>query len=75
MKIEYSPDTDILLVEFNEGEPVDSIDLKEGVILHLDKNGLPLELEALDASKFVSMDQFNILIPKTKNEILPVYAH
>jgi hypothetical protein len=30
------------------------MDLKEGVILHLDTDGAPLEIELLDASKMVS---------------------
>jgi len=63
LKIKYSNEADILLIEFKKGTPVDSIDLKEGIILHLDSKGAPIELEILDASKFVSMDEFNILIP------------
>ena len=50
MKIKYSKDSDILIITLKEGTPEDSIDLKEGVILHLDKEGKPLELEILDAS-------------------------
>lgn len=71
MKIKYSQVTDILLVEFKEGVPFDSIDMKEGVILHLDKEGVPLEMEILDASTFVSMDEFNILIPAGKVKKMP----
>ena len=63
LKIKYSNEADILLIEFKKGTPVDSIDLKEGIILHLDSKGAPIEMEILDASKFVSMDEFNILIP------------
>ncbi len=37
MKIKYSKEADILLIEFKEGVPIDSIDIKEGIILHLDK--------------------------------------
>lgn len=73
MKIKYSNEVDILLIEFKEGTPVDSIDLKEGIILHLDAKGDPIEIEILDASKFVSMDEFNILIPTIKSE--PVETH
>jgi len=43
MKIKYSRDADILLIELRDGIPKDSIDLKEGVILHLDSEGLPLD--------------------------------
>lgn len=63
LKIKYSDEADVLLIEFKEGTPVDSIDLKEGIILHLDGKGLPLEMEILDASGVVSMDEFNIMIP------------
>ncbi len=50
MKIKYSKEADILLIELRDGTPDDSIDLKEGVILHLDNEGLPLKIEILDAS-------------------------
>ena len=73
LKIKYSDEVDILLIALKEGTPVDSIDLKEGVILHTDSKGDPIEIEILDASKFVSMDEFNILIPKIKDT--PVVAH
>ena len=74
MKIKYSNDADILLIEFKEGTPIDSIDLKEGIILHLDSKGAPIELEVLDASKFVSMDEFNILIPAIKRNGIATHA-
>jgi uncharacterized protein YuzE len=73
LKIKYSNEVDILLIELKDGTPVDSIDLKEGVILHMNSKGDPIEIEILDASKFVSMDEFNILIPKIKDT--PVVAH
>ena len=63
MKIRYSKEADILLIELREGTPVDSIDLKEGVILHLDSKGLPLEIELLDASKLVEMGEISVLAP------------
>jgi len=63
MKIKYSKEADILLIELRDGTPVDSIDLKEGVILHLDSEGLPLEIELLDASKVTGMDEISVLTP------------
>ena len=74
LKIKYSQETDILLVEFKEGFPVDSIDMKEGVILHLDNTGAPIEMEILDASTVVSMDEFNILVPMLKDKKIPMHA-
>jgi len=61
MKIKYSKEADIILIELREGTPNDSIDLKEGVILHLDSEGLPLEIEILDASKVVKLEEINIV--------------
>ncbi len=74
MKIKYSKEADVLLIEFKEGVPVDSIDLKEGIILHLDKEGVPVEMEILDASTFVSMDEFSILVPRITDKDLPLHA-
>jgi len=34
----------------------------------LDTKGSPIEMEILDASKVVSMDEFNILIPAIKGK-------
>ena len=62
MKIRYSSDADVCTIELKSGEPFDSIDLKEGVILHLDKKGAPLEIELIDASKFIALDEFAFLI-------------
>ena len=63
MKTRYSKEADILLIELRDGTPVDSIDLKEGVILHLDGEGLPLEIELLDASKLAVMDEISFQAP------------
>ena len=34
----------------------------------MDAKGAPIEMEVLDASKVVSMDEFNISIPRRKDE-------
>lgn len=63
MKIKYSKEADILLIELRDGTPVDSIDLKEGVILHLDNEGRPLEFEILDASKIAMLKEISVMTP------------
>ena len=63
MKIKYSNDADILLIELRDGTPADSIDLKEGVILHLDNEGIPLEIEILDASRIAMLKEISIMTP------------
>ncbi len=60
MRIKYSKDTDILIISLREGKLADSIDLKEGVILHLDDNGLPLEIEIFDAAKLAMIDEISV---------------
>ncbi len=63
MKIKYSSDAYILVIELRDGVPVDSIDLKEGVVLHLDKDGKPLEIEILDASKIAVLKEISYTAP------------
>ena len=63
MKIKYSREADILLIELRDGTPDDSIDLKEGVILHLDKDGSPLEIEILDASRLAMLKEITVMTP------------
>jgi uncharacterized protein YuzE len=60
MKIKYSEEADILLITLRDGTPADSIDLKEGVILHLDQEGLPLEIEVLDAAKLSMLKEISV---------------
>lgn|GEM_PF-595379 len=60
MKIKYSEEADILLITLRDGIPEDSIDLKEGVILHLDQEGLPLEIEVLDAAKLAMLKEISV---------------
>lgn len=53
MKIEYSPDADVLTIQLREGKVSNSRDLAEGIIVHFSAKGQPLEIEILDASKVV----------------------
>ncbi len=60
MKIKYSEEADILLITLRDGTPEDSIDLNEGIILHLDHEGLPLEIEILDAAKLSMLKEISV---------------
>jgi len=71
MKIKYSPDADVLLIELREGKPVDSRDAAEGIIVHYDEAGEPLEIEILDASKLVQLADISlhqVIQPSTSKE-------
>ena len=60
MRIKYSPDADVLTIQLREGTLWDSRDLTEGVILHLSRQGRPLQIEILDASKIVEKKDVEI---------------
>jgi uncharacterized protein YuzE len=60
MKIKYSRDADVLIIQLREGKPVDSRDITEGIIVHLTAKGQPLEIEILDASKVVQKKEVEV---------------
>lgn len=60
IRIRYSPDADILLIELREGNPVDSQDIAEGIIVHHTEDRQPLEIEILDASKMVELSDISL---------------
>jgi uncharacterized protein YuzE len=60
MKIKYSPDADVLVIQLGEGELFDSRDITEGIIVHLSREGNPLEIEVLDASKVVQKKDIEV---------------
>jgi uncharacterized protein YuzE len=64
LRIRYPIGADKLTLEFREGSPADSVDLEDGVILHLDEKGAPLEIESLDASKVVDLERVSWEVPK-----------
>ena len=65
MKIKYSSDADVLIIELKKGTPVDSLDLREGIILHFNKEKEPIEIELLDASKLTDLEEIGLsLSPK-----------
>ena len=67
MRIKYSPDADVLMIRLRDGKHNDSSDLCEGVIMHFDEIGAPLEIEILDASKVIDMDVVDVSL----RELLP----
>ncbi|WP_297520163.1 DUF2283 domain-containing protein [Thermococcus sp.] len=63
MKIEYSEDADVLVIRLKDDQIVDSVDLEEGVIAHLNEKGEVVEIEILDASKAVDFHELVVRIP------------
>lgn len=62
MRIKYSPDADVLIIQLRRGKPVDSRDIAEGVIVHLSRRGTPLELEILDASRVIEKKDVEVAV-------------
>ncbi|GEM_PF-272117 len=63
-KITYSPDVDILLVEFSN-KPVDHAEEAGQFIVHVSKDGKPVQLEILDARDFL-VDSLTAIVNKAK---------
>ena len=53
MKVRYSSDEDILMYEVSN-EPIDYAEEMDSVIVHFTREGKPVLLEILDASKFLA---------------------
>ena len=49
MRITYDPEGDVLYIELRSADPVNSVDLEEGVTADLDAQGTIIGLEILDA--------------------------
>jgi len=52
-KISYEPEADVLRVEFNK-KPIDYATEVENVVVHFSPENVPVYLEFLEASKFIS---------------------
>ena len=57
MKITYDPEADALYIGLRKVQAADSIDVEEGVVADLDKDGHIIGFEVLDASKRLSPDE------------------
>lgn len=53
MKVIYDPETDIMDLIFREDEPVESDELKEGIIIDYNDKGKIISIEILDASEHI----------------------
>ena len=60
MKYEYDAESDILTIVLSSEKP-DFGEQKENIITHYNKDGVPIEIEILDASK-TSIDILNAIM-------------
>jgi len=57
MEITYDTKADALYIRLRDGEFGSNMEIEEGIILDLDKEGCLLGLEILDASKRIPLSQ------------------
>ncbi len=53
MKAHYDKEVDVLLIKISNNKPEYGEDIDEGIILHFDKNKKPVEIEILDAKRYL----------------------
>ena len=53
MKAVYDKDVDVLLIKLNKNKPKYGEDIGDGIIVHFDKNKVPVEIEILKAKKYL----------------------
>ncbi len=58
MKIEYYPETDSLYIDMSEHVSADSVEVADGVVIDLDKNGNLVGIDIDHASTKLDLSQF-----------------
>ena len=57
MKIEYYPETDSLYIDLGESNSANSVEVADGVVVDLDKNGNIVGIDIDHASKKLNLSQ------------------
>lgn len=65
-KISYEPEADVLTVEVSRTAPIDFAKEVGNVVVHFTKQGIPVVVEVLDASQFVT--QATDLVRRSKQK-------
>lgn len=56
MRIEYDPEADALYIRFREADPVDNIDIDDGLTVDLDERRQLIGIEILSVSRRLPSD-------------------
>jgi len=59
MKVKYFPDTDTLLVDFNDRKIADTRDLNEDILVELDENGHLVSMTIEHAKQQTNVSEFS----------------
>ena len=54
MKAQYDKETNVLLIRISNNKPEYGEDIGKGIVVHFDKNKNPVEIEILDAKKYLA---------------------
>ena len=69
MKIEFDENADALYIQFQQGKVKETVKLREGILIDIDKKGRVFGIEILDASHRIPLKELGHL-----NITLPVHA-
>lgn len=69
MKAYYDKEVDVLLIRLNDNKPEYGEDIGDGIIVHFDKNKIPVEVEILGAKKYLVNWLEQALEVKTRSPI------
>ncbi len=64
MKAKYFPETDTLLIEFNDKEIAETFDLNENVLVELDKQGRVVSMTVEHAKEQTDVMEFSYQLAK-----------
>ena len=59
MKVKYFPDTDTLLLQFNDREIVDTYDVGEDTLVEVDKDGRVVTMTIEHAKQQTNVNEFS----------------
>ena len=74
MKVQYSPDVNLLYLEFPPGPVAETIELEEFIYVDLDEQGEPLGVEFVDADDFLPFLQRHAGTLDLPRDIAPLAA-
>lgn len=62
IKIKYDPDADVLSWEISKKNKIDYASEMGNIIVHFNKNNIPVLIEILEASKFIRQSEKKVKI-------------
>ncbi|MCX7046585.1 MAG: DUF2283 domain-containing protein [Candidatus Sumerlaeota bacterium] len=61
MQVHYFPDTDTMLINFNDNEIIETRDVNENILIELDKNGGLVSMTIEHATQQTNIREFSFL--------------